>query len=50
MAAGEKMMGFFKKLNSLSANKGARIVSKFFMKDALGNYYREYYESVKESI
>lgn len=47
---GEKMMGFFKKLNSLASNKGARIISKFFMKDALGIYYREYYESVKESI
>jgi len=41
---------FFDKLNSMAEKPVARLVSKLFMKDALGEYYREYYESVKRGL
>ncbi|MCP4675650.1 MAG: 4Fe-4S dicluster domain-containing protein [Deltaproteobacteria bacterium] len=42
--------GFFRKLNALAKNKVARLYSKVFMKDKLGLYYRDYYETVQEAV
>lgn len=41
---------FFRKLNKMAESRFARGWSKLFMRDVLGQYYREYYESVKEGI
>ena len=41
---------FFRKLNRMAKNPLLRFLSKIFMKDALGQYYREYYETVKEGL
>lgn len=41
---------FMQRLNSMAERRIARLFSKIFMKDRLGNYYREYYEMIKESL
>lgn len=42
--------GFFKKLNAMAANPGLRLLSKVFMKDALGRYHREYHRKVSDAL
>lgn len=49
-AFGHQLGGFFRKLNKMAANPVARGVSKLFMHDVLGEYYRDYYATVKEAI
>ncbi len=49
-AFGGRVGRFFEGLNRMAENPVARGWSKVFMKDMLGQYYREYYESVKEGI
>lgn len=41
---------FFKKLNKMAANPLMRLWSRYFSSDALGRYYRRYYESIKEGL
>lgn len=45
-----RLGGFYEKLNKLAENPFARLWSKAFMRDSLGIYYRDYYESVKEGL
>lgn len=47
---GAHVGAFFKRLNRLAENPIARFYSRLFLKDALGTYYREYYESVKGAM
>ena len=47
---GDATARFFRKLNSLAERGYLRFFSKLFMKDALGWYYREYYESVRQAL
>lgn len=41
---------FFRKLNKMAANPLLRFWSRLFSKDALGIYYRRYYDSVKKGL
>jgi len=50
MKLGAAVGKFFDKLNSMAENPVARLMSRIFMKDALGEYYRDYYESVKRGL
>ncbi|MBW1810877.1 MAG: nitroreductase family protein [Deltaproteobacteria bacterium] len=50
MKIGDATASFFRKLNKLAEKWAARLISKVFMKDVLGEYYREYYESVKVGL
>ncbi|MBM4353586.1 MAG: 4Fe-4S dicluster domain-containing protein [Deltaproteobacteria bacterium] len=50
MKLGAAVGEFFDKLNSMAEKAAARLISKVFMKDALGEYYRDYYESVKTGL
>ncbi len=47
---GNAIARFFLRLNKIAQNPFMRFFSKLFMKDALGIYYREYYESVKKGL
>lgn len=47
---GGRIAGFFEKLNRLAANPAARLVSRLFGGDALGNYHRRYYSSINEGL
>lgn len=47
---GNAIARFFLRLNKMADNPFMRFFSKLFMKDVLGIYYREYYESVKKSL
>lgn len=47
---GDATARFFRRLNSLAEKGYLRFFSKLFMKDVLGWYYREYYESVQEAL
>lgn len=49
-AFGSQLGQFFVKLNKLAANPVARVYSKLFMHDVLGEYYRDYYQSVQEAM
>ncbi len=50
MKLGSAVGKFFDKLNAMAEKRVARLVSKVFMKDMLGEYYRDYYESVKRGL
>jgi nitroreductase/NAD-dependent dihydropyrimidine dehydrogenase PreA subunit len=41
---------FFVRLNRMAEKPAARLLAKIFMKDALGEYYRDYYESVQRGL
>ena len=41
---------FMRRLNEKAERRSLRFLSKIFMKDMLGKYYREYYTKVKESL
>ncbi|RLB56406.1 MAG: nitroreductase [Deltaproteobacteria bacterium] len=47
---GQAAADFFRRLNKLAESRAARLLSRLFMKDALGQYWREYYQSVKEGL
>lgn len=47
---GEQALYFFKKLNRLAEKPWARLFSKLFSNDALGNYFKKYYKSVQEGL
>jgi nitroreductase/Pyruvate/2-oxoacid:ferredoxin oxidoreductase delta subunit len=50
MKFGDACLGFFSKLNRMAASGPARLMSRLFMKDVLGQYYREYYKTVEAAI
>jgi nitroreductase/NAD-dependent dihydropyrimidine dehydrogenase PreA subunit len=41
---------FYERLNRLAANPFARLVSRLFMKDKLGHYYRLYHAQVEDTL
>jgi nitroreductase/Pyruvate/2-oxoacid:ferredoxin oxidoreductase delta subunit len=47
---GQRIGSFFKKINSLAEKKVVRKALKLIGKPALDNYYREYYQSVKDGL
>lgn len=47
---GDATARFFRRLNSLAEKGYLRFFSKLFMKDVLGWFYREYYESVRDAL
>jgi len=47
---GEKILGFFKKLNSMSEKKWLRKFLKIAKKPQLEDYYNNYYQRVKDKI
>ena len=47
---GEQIARFFDKLNRLAEKSWLRIFSKYFGRDTLGEYYRRYYETVREGL
>jgi len=49
-ALGAEVSGFFRKINRLSESRLARLFSRLFMKDALGEYFREYHDPVVEAL
>ena len=49
-AAGDIVGSYFEKLNKLAENPLARLYSRLFGKNALGNYYRSYYHTTKKSL
>jgi len=50
MVLGQAVADFFRKLNRQAENPALRLLARLFMKDALGEYHREYYEAVKEGL
>jgi len=50
MVLGDQVARFFDKLNGMAEKPTMRLVSRFFMHDALGAYYREYYKKVKDGL
>jgi nitroreductase/NAD-dependent dihydropyrimidine dehydrogenase PreA subunit len=50
VALGGGMASFFKRLNRLAANRLARLYSRLFSGDALGNYFHRYYETVRQGV
>jgi nitroreductase len=41
---------FYERLNRLAANPAARLVSRLFMQDRLGHYYRRYHAQVEDAL
>jgi len=50
LALGGAVADFFRALNRKAKNPALRLASKLFMKDALGEYYRDNYESVTDGL
>jgi nitroreductase len=50
LALGQGAMNFFRTLNRKAEDPFLRLISKLFMKDALGEYYRDYHESVADGL
>ncbi len=50
MAWGRHVGDFYRRLNRMAEKAVARLYSKLFLKDVLGAYYRDYYETVKEGL
>jgi nitroreductase/NAD-dependent dihydropyrimidine dehydrogenase PreA subunit len=50
MALGNHVMAYFKSLNRMAESYPLRLLSYWFSKDELGQYYTNYYNRVKESI
>jgi len=50
MTLGHHVMTYFKSLNRLAESYPLRLMSYWFSKDELGQYYSNYYSRVKESI
>ena len=49
-ALGNRIAIFFKRLNRLADNPIARLWSRLFGNDALGRYYRSYYQTMAEGL
>jgi len=47
---GHQIMAYYKKVNGWTKNPLYRILSKLFMRDVLGYYYRNYYQRMKQHI
>ncbi len=47
---GDRVGLFFRKLNKMAANPMLRLLSRLFSNDALGIYYRRYYDSIKNGL
>ncbi len=47
---GGAVVGFFKSLNRKAEKPALRFLAKVFMKDALGAYYRDHYQTVKDRL
>ncbi len=47
---GEHIARFFVRLNGMAEKNWLRLLSRFFSDDALGKYYRRYYETVREGL
>jgi nitroreductase/NAD-dependent dihydropyrimidine dehydrogenase PreA subunit len=47
---GRLVGGFYERLNRLAANSTARLLSRIFMKDKLGQYYRRYHAQVEDAL
>jgi nitroreductase/Pyruvate/2-oxoacid:ferredoxin oxidoreductase delta subunit len=47
---GGRIAAFFAKLNRLAAKPSARLASRLFGGDALGRYYRNYYQTIEEGL
>lgn len=47
---GDAVAGYFKKLNRLAANSALRNTLKFLGKGSLDNYYRRYFQTIKNGI
>jgi len=47
---GELMADFFQRINRMAEKRLVRFFARLFMRDALGTYYRNHYESVKEAL
>ncbi len=50
VALGEAAVRFFRRLNGQAANPLLRLLSKLFLRDVLGAYYRDYYDTIVEGI
>jgi nitroreductase/Pyruvate/2-oxoacid:ferredoxin oxidoreductase delta subunit len=50
MHLGAEIGGFFRKLNKMAANPAIRILARLLRKRELGDYYREYYQTVQEAL
>lgn len=50
MALGAQVAGFYRDLNKKAANPFLRLLSRMFLKDVLGDYYRRYYHSVARGL
>ena len=50
VALGGGMASFFKQLNRLAASRIARLYSRLFSGDELGNYFRRYYKIVRQGL
>lgn len=49
-ALGAQVAGFYRDLNKRAANPFLRFLSRLFLKDVLGRYYRRYYHSVAQGL
>jgi nitroreductase/NAD-dependent dihydropyrimidine dehydrogenase PreA subunit len=47
---GDRIGVFFVRLNKMAGNPLLRLLSRLFSRDALGNYYRRYYDSVQRGL
>lgn len=47
---GRLIARFYERLNRLAANPAARLISRLFLKDRLGYYYRRYHTQVEEAL
>lgn len=47
---GDRIGNFFKKLNTMASNPFLRMISRMFMKDKLGHYYRTYYATIAQGL
>jgi len=50
LALGGAAANFFRALNRKAENPALRLISKVFMKDVLGEYYRDYHDLVAEGL
>jgi nitroreductase/NAD-dependent dihydropyrimidine dehydrogenase PreA subunit len=50
LALAEKTADFYRRLNKMARNPINRGFSRLFMKDVLGDYYREYHDSVELAL
>jgi len=50
MKLGLEVAGFFRKLLKMASNPGIRLIARLMRKPELGEFYREYYETVKEGL